>query len=103
MPTFCFTADCGRSRSGGAEGGDFKGFGLPFLLISGDCFESCMLTLSHSFTQLCAGFAASITNLREIYSSWPEHRNSKSSIFWSASNCARRVPLATTWLTHYQS
>lgn len=71
MPMLCLINESGRSTSasGGAFCGDFIGFALPFLLISGDLLLSCVLTLCHSLIQLCAGFAASMAALRGIYSS----------------------------------
>lgn len=82
-----FTADSGRSTraSGGGCCGDFIILALPFLLISGEALLSWEFTLCHSLTQLCTGFAASMTALREMYSSWLLVKNSKSSIFCSAS------------------
>jgi len=68
---------------------------LPFLLISGEALLSWELTLCHSLTQLCIGFAASMAAFREMYSSWLLVRNSNSSIFCSASKCALTVPVAT--------
>lgn len=98
-----FTAESGRSTrtSGGCVCGDLSCLFLPFLGISGD-FVSAALTFRHSFIHMCAGFAASMTCFRDTYSSWLVVRNSKSSIFCSASNCARSVPVATS-CTHQVS